>query len=308
MIKLYLSFLVVALLCTSCATPTRQTDKLFKLHEGLPSEVKLSQVPFVKQAKNHCGPATMKMVLSNAGKDIALETLNSQMFTKGMEGTFQSEMISVARRNGMLAIEITDLASLLKEISVGNPVIVFQNLGMSFYPHWHYALAVGYDLGGPDIVLHSGPKKFEKSDMRLFERTWTLADHWALLVIRPDQQSATASELMHVKAAAMLEQLGKRDEALLAYRTIQKRWPQSLTALMGIGNVSYSNKNFPEAIRALKLATESHPDSAMAWHNLAIAQGDAGQKKMAKRSAHEALRLVSEKDRNAYSESLKDYL
>jgi tetratricopeptide (TPR) repeat protein len=300
--------MVVAFLSVSCATTTKQTNALFKNHQDLPEKAKLSDVPFIKQAKDHCGPATMSMVLSNAGKNIPLETLNSQMFTKGMDGTFQSEMISVARRNGMMALQIHDLKSLLQEIASGNPVIVFQNLGFSFYPHWHYAVALGYDLSGPDIILHSGPDKLNQSDMRLFERSWKLAGHWGLLILRPDQLSATGNELTHAGAAAMLEQLGKLDEALIAYETIQKRWPRSLTALMGAGNVLYTQRKFLLAVQSFKLATKFHPQSAMGWHNLAIAQGDAGLRSDAHRSSEKAMELVSAKDRNAYAESLRDYL
>ncbi|MBZ5782504.1 C39 family peptidase, partial [Klebsiella aerogenes] len=62
---------------------------------------KIQYVPFIKQKKNHCGPATMAMVLKYAGKEIPLEELNQAMMTHKLKGTFQSEMISVARRNGM---------------------------------------------------------------------------------------------------------------------------------------------------------------------------------------------------------------
>ena len=122
--------LIVALLLVGCATSTRQTDGLVKNHTGLPSSSKLEDVPLIKQARNHCGPAAMAMMMKHAGKNVSLEELTSQMFTKDLEGTFQADMTSTARHQGMLAIQINDLTSLIKEISAGNPVVVFQNLGM----------------------------------------------------------------------------------------------------------------------------------------------------------------------------------
>jgi len=56
-------------------------------------------------------------------------------------------MIAAARRNGFVAIELApNLSDLLAEIAAGNPVVVLQNLALDWYPAWHYAVAIGYDL------------------------------------------------------------------------------------------------------------------------------------------------------------------
>ena len=303
-------FLLLALaqLLVGCATSSRQTDKLLKHHPDLPTKTKISSVPFIKQAKNHCGPSTLAMVMAYQGHEVSLNELTEQTYTKGMEGTFQTEMISSVRRQGLLALPISDLNSLTQEIAGGNPVIVFQNLGLSFYPKWHYAVAVGYNLKGPDIILHSGPEKFEKLDMRYFERSWKLAGYWGLLVLRPDQLSLTGNETTHVTAAAGLEQTGKLDQALKSYQTILTRWPQSLTALIGLGNIFYARKDYPQSIKSLEQAARHHPAAAVVWHNLAIAQGSAGKKKSARFSAKKALTLTDDLTRARFEESLKDWL
>jgi hypothetical protein len=61
-------------------------------------------------------------------------------------------MIGAARRHGRLAYLITGPDSMFEEVAAGHPVIVLQNLGLSWYPVWHYAVVVGYDqLGSAEI-------------------------------------------------------------------------------------------------------------------------------------------------------------
>jgi tetratricopeptide (TPR) repeat protein len=300
-----LSFL--ALLCIGCAT-SPQTDSLVRKHKSIPEKFELRDVPFYEQNRHHCGPATLKMVLENLGRKVSINELNSQMYTSGMKGTFQTEMLSAARRQGMLAIPVNSLAALLKEIASGHPVIVFQNLGLGFFPRWHYAVATGYDIDGPDMFLHTGRDKFEDMDMRMFERSWRLAGYWGLLVLRPDQLSESADEQAHSLAAVALEDMGKFQEAQLAYETILSRWPQSLTPLIGLGNISYAHRDFKGSIGHLKKATQFHPHSAEAWHNLATAQGTVGLKEDAKISSLKALELVSKENKEAFKESLKAWL
>jgi tetratricopeptide (TPR) repeat protein len=300
--------LIVALLLGGCATKTPQTDRLFKDNQHLKSEVILEDVPFIKQKANHCGPATMAMALQNSGKTTSLEDLTQQMYTSSMKGTFQSEMLTAARRNGMLAIPISTVKDLLTELQARHPVIVFQNLGFDFYPNWHYALAVGYKLDGPDLILHTGKNKFHTMDMRLFERSWKLAGFWGMVVLAPDQLSAVASDADHVAAAARLEELGMLKEAKLAYQTVLGRWPQSQLALLGLGNVYYALKDYQASIDTLKLASNYHPSSPMVWHNLAIAQGAAGKLPDARISGLKAIELVQSDQKENYQISLKNWL
>lgn len=300
--------LLVALLFVSCATSTKQTDRLVKKHDSLPEKSLLQGVPLIQQARNHCGPATMTMVLRYEGIDASLDEVTSQLFTEKMEGSFQTDMLSTARRHGMITISITNMTALIKEVSEGHPVIVFQNLGLTWSPRWHYAVVTGHDFNGPDIFLHTGNEKNVKTDMRFFERTWKLGNYWGLLVLKPNQLSETGSEKDHLEAANLLESSGKIDEAFIAYKTILKKWPNNLVALIGLGNVTYSKKQFTKSAEYLETATKLHPDSALAWHNLATAQGAAGQKAKAKKSAKKALELADEATRESFEGSLNSWL
>lgn len=248
------------------------------------------------------------MVLKAKGLEADLKEITRQTYTPGSKGSFSIDMISAVRRRGLLGVPIRDLTSLLTEVAAGHPVIVFQNLWFPWMPNWHYAVAVGYDLTGPDLILHSGKDKFDEMDMRLFERSWSMTQYWGLLVLSPGEMAASVDDLGHVSAISGLEQTGKFEEALKGYEAVIAKWPTSLPALIGLGNVHFEKKNFARSVQYLLEATKSHVGSSVAWHNLATAQGAAGKIKDAQVSARQALSLAEGSDLEAYKTSLKAYL
>lgn len=303
---LHIRFILVALLLTGCATHSPQTDRLLEVESEIPQKAFISDVPFHEQEENHCGPASLTMMLQHAGKEISVKEVTEMTFTPGMQGTFQADILSASRRLGMLTLPIKDLRSILMEISEEHPVLVFQNMGLEKFPKWHYAVATGYDLSGPDLLLHTGGDKFKEVDLRFFERTWRLGQYWAVVILQPGDLSLSASELEHVAAAAALESLGLFKEAEKSYLAILTKWPQSLGSLIGMGNIHFTKKEFKKSVGYLKEATIMAPKSAMAWHNLAIAQWKSSLKAAAKISAKNALELASEEDVIKFRESLKE--
>jgi len=260
------------LLLSACVSATPQADRLLLDTRNLPKSSHIEGVPFIPQSANYCGPATLTMALNWAGENITLEELAPQVYTPGMKGTLPIDMLSAARRQGVMAIPMSGLNDLFLEINAGNPVIVFENLALSWLPQWHYALVFGYDVSSEKVTMHSGPEAFKQWDLRKFERSWKLGEYWGLVILKKGQLSASADEMSHVKAAAALEKLGKFTEAESAYRTILNRWPQSLISKLGRANIAYSQKDFRSAVGFLKQASREHPGSQMVAHNLLIAE------------------------------------
>lgn len=301
-------FLGFALL-SGCATTAKQTETVLKdPPHGLPRQAVVANVPFIEQSANHCGPATLAMATAWAGRPISVAELTEQVYTPGAHGSYQADMVSAARRNGFLAIPMQNLPSLLAEVAAGHPVIVFENLAFNWYPMWHYALVYGYDLDAENVLMHSGPVKAKTWDMRKFERSWMLGDYWGLIVLKPGELAASADDLAHATAAAALEQTGHASEAEIVYRSILAKWPQSLPALIGVANAGYARNDAAEAARYLTTAVNAHPDSAAAWHNLAIAQDRLHRRTDARTSALKALKLAPPAAKAVYSQSLKELL
>lgn len=263
---------IVLLLGTGCAS-TPQTDAVLGEPAGLPASRLLTEVPFVAQGESEadidCGPASLAMVGRWAGiRDLSAADLVSGMITPGKRGTLQADFTGAARRSGLIAIPLRALRDILMEVSQGAPVVVFQNLGSSANPLWHYAVAVGYDLRDETLTLHSGRHRLLTMDLAQFERTWTSAGEWALLVLPPGRLSATASPAEQLLASSALEKTGQHREASRAYRAFLSRWPENAGAWFGLGNALADQGELRESIAAFEHALERSPGNEAILHNL----------------------------------------
>ena len=304
-----LSFIFLLFGVVACATAPKQTEKLLADHSGIPERAKVRNVTFIKQSENYCGSATLAMAMGSAGLKVDQEELATKAYTTSQAGALQGDMIGASRRMGLVTVEVRTMPDLLLELASGRPVIVLQNLSFPWLPKWHYALITGYDLEDVRVDMISGDRPHHSMNMRAFEPTWEIANHWGLVVLPPGVLSVTAGELAHTTAAAGLEQVGHFKNAELTYLAVLKKWPQSLTALIGLGNTHYQRKDLERARRFLHEATEFHPQSSIAWHNLATVQGELGQSKAAHESAVRALETApDEGTREAYRRGLRPWL
>ena len=265
-------FILAGLLAAmmGCATGATQSRDLLLAPGSLPYYHSIENVPFVNQAAGHCGPASLSMVMKHSGAEVSPERLADEMYTPELKGSLQNDLIGTARRNGMMAIPIYDFTNLFSEVTSGHPVIILENLGLSWVPQWHYAVVVGFDLRNEEIILHSGHEAFSHESLKVFENSWRLADYWGLVIMPAGELSATASERDHVAAAAGLELAHKWVEAELSYHRILIKWPQSLVALIGLANINFARGNLKEAKSFLKSALRFHPESEAAKHNLVV--------------------------------------
>jgi len=214
------------------------------------------------------------MVLGATGRSVEPEMLRPQLYLPGRHGSLQMEMLAAARRNGLVAVELSSgLSGLLAELAAGNPVIVLQNLAFDWSPVWHYAVAIGYDLDAQRIVLRSGGERRLAMRLGSFERSWGRSDHWAMLALPPQRAPASVSQRDHLSAVAKLEKVD-RGAARIAYQSVLARTPDDLVALLGLGNTAYAEGDLESAERAFRKAARAHPDSAAAHNNLAQALAD----------------------------------
>ena len=295
------ALIVIAL--AGCATP--QTDRLLEVRTALPPSAEVAGVPFFPQQLYYCGPAALAMVLSWSGLPVTQDEIAAQVYTPGREGTLGSDIVAGARRNGRLAVPVNQLSDLTAELAAGHPAVVFQNLGLGWFPVWHYAVAVGYDLTSGDLVLHSGLDARLRTPLRTFERTWARTDYWGLVVLPPGELPVSADEVTVLRAATGLEQAGRFDAAAAAYAAIAERWPDSLEAWIGRGNAAYAAGDLDQAEDAFRTAVRRHPDAAAAWNNLAHVLGETGRRAEAVAAARRAVRLGGP-DATTYRATLRE--
>jgi len=276
-----------------------------KKTSGIPSRFELDAVPFFPQKAYQCGPAALAEVLQYSGLGITPENLTSEVFIPEKKGSLQTALIGAARRHGRIAYAVSDPEDLFKEVAAGNPVVVLLNLGLSWYPVWHYAVVIGYDLTEKTVVLRSGNIAREVLSFWVFENTWARSHHWGIIILRPDQFPAVVKEDRFTEAVFGLEKARRFDDAIDGYQTVLTRWPDSLSALMGIGNCYYALGELQSAETAFRKAIRVHPQSGSAFNNLAQILFELGQKKEALAAARKAVSLGGPLN-SAYQKTLKE--
>jgi tetratricopeptide (TPR) repeat protein len=258
---------------------------------GLPPRAEVAGVPFHPQKELYCGPAALATALGWSGLATDQDAIAATVYTPGVEGTLGHDLIGAAQRHGRLAVPVASLRALLQEVAAGHPVLVLQNLGLDWYPQWHYAVAIGYDLEAGELVLRSGAEARHAIALDTFERTWARADHWAIVVLPPDSLPASADEPDVIRSAAALERTNRMADAAIAYDAILRRWPASLPALIGRGNARYGAGDLAGAEAAYRAALRHHPDAAVAWNNLAEVLALRGARDAALIAARRAVAL-----------------
>jgi tetratricopeptide (TPR) repeat protein len=232
--------------------------------------VELTDTPFYAQQRYQCGPASLAMVLGQRGERVSPDELVARVYLPERQGSVAPEVVATARAYGMVVYQLPpNLNALLREVAAGNPVLVLQNLGLSWLPKWHYAVVVGYDLESGELILRSGITARHRVSLSLFDRTWQRGKRWGITLLRPGQLPATSAPLNYMKAVYALEQLNQHEEALLAYRSASRHWPGESSLSLAQGNLEYRLGRYREAEQTLRTALEHHPASAALWNNLA---------------------------------------
>lgn len=236
-----------------------------------PQPVELTDVPFHPQEAYQCGPAALAELLGWSGVAVEPEELEPSLFIPDRKGTLQVELISQTRQRDRVPYPIDgSFDAILDELEAGNPVLVFQNLSLPWWPIWHYAVIVGYDPDSERFILRSGEHKRLETELDRFRRTWDRGDRWAMVVTRPDQLPATAEANRWFRGGADLEQTGRGDSARQVFETGRERWPEHAGFHLGLFNLHYAAGE-PEAAedairRGLQQAEGNH---GVLWNNLA---------------------------------------
>lgn len=256
---------------------------------GLPRNAELTATPFFAQTEYQCGPAALATALGVVGIEAAPATLADEVFLPARGGSLQAEMLAGARRHGAVATLIPGtVEAVLRELAAGHVVVVMQNLGLSWWPVWHYAVVVGYDLDAGEVHLRSGSTQRDSLRLRTFEHTWARSGFWAFVALPPGEWPATAQARAAVEAALGFERVATSAQALRTYESALQRWPDELALAVGLGNAAYASGDKPRAAVVFRQAAQRH-DSGAAWVNLGTVLLELGQRDEAIAAARHAL-------------------
>ncbi len=278
---------LLALLLAACGTQG-QTAALLKDPGDLPPRAQVTGMPFYPQKYDtYSAPAVVAMALIWTGMNPPAVDLRPLLDLPGGEGNLRREIIETVRVNGRLGVPVPGLAGILAELAAGQPVMVLQNFGTGWFPRWHYALAVGYDLDSEELYLHTGYRGRRPTRLGPFEFSWT---GWALVVLNPGVLPVSASLADSMDAATGLAQAGNFIAAAATYEAIADRWPDTFAALLGLGRNRHALHDLLGAEAAFRKAIEAAPDTAApAWNDLAYVLAGLGRHGAALDAARQAI-------------------
>ena len=280
-----------------------QTRLLQEQQPGrLSSPVLLADVGFFPQEAYQCGPAALATVLAYSQQQVTADELVSQVYIPARQGSLQIEMLATARRYNRLPYVLpASLDSMLQEVAAGLPVLVMQNLGLSRWPQWHYAVVVGFDLTDGTLTLRSGTRRDYEMPMAVFERTWARAAHWAVVILPPGKMPVDNNQTRYFQMLADAEPILREESVTAAWRAGVQRWPASDLMSLGLSNHLYGQGLVQDAASVLEQLLAVDTSSAAAHNNLAWLMLELGQTEEAIRLAREAVRLDA-----AFTQTLED--
>jgi hypothetical protein len=280
----------LASLLAGCAASPPLADGL---PAAAPRAIELDSTPFFPQEEFQCGPAALATLLVASGVDVTPETLAPEVFIPGRRGSLSLELVGAARRHGRLPwVLATTAEEMVAELEAGRPVLVLQNLGVTQFPVWHYAVLIGYDADRNVALLRSGGEKRVEMRWQRFAGTWHRGGRFAMTTPRPAEIPAHADPARFVSAAAGLEAAGQRRAAGEAYAAATARWPDEPLAWLGRGNVAYADGDRAAAADAYTRAIRLDPADAAARNNLAELLLDAGCLEESRRQVERASALA----------------
>ena len=197
----------------------------------------IEEVPFYPQQDFYCGPTTLSEVFNYYKQDLSPDEIAPQLFIPGQQGSLQVEMMVASRENAFLPYtDYGTLSNIISLVADNIPVIVFQNVSISLFPQWHYAVVIGYDLSNREIILHTGLTPQHQMSFELFGRTWARGEYWMLAPLPVGKTSQQLNSYTYVSAAYDILSLGNETLGVGFLESAIKQWPDYWLPYFLIGN------------------------------------------------------------------------
>ena len=140
-------------------------------------------VPFYKQDREKCGPASLASVLAYYGVPIQPDAISESTYDPKLKGSLITDLENYARRMGFITESGQgDMERLKKFIDNRKPVIALVDTGMWIAAKPHYLVLFGYNDEG--FVMHDGENPSQVCPYPEFFRMWEKMGRIYLLVHR----------------------------------------------------------------------------------------------------------------------------
>jgi tetratricopeptide (TPR) repeat protein len=272
------SFLIglMALFYGCQATPQADSLKAHMLNSFAQKHL-IESVPFYPQQEFYCGPTTLSEVFNYYGTQNSPETIAPNTFIPKQQGTLQVEMSVAARQHGFLAYSDSGtLSKIISLVSDNIPVIVFQNVSTSWFPQWHYALVIGYDIPSRKFILHTGLTPKHLMSFELFERTWARGEYWMLAPLPPEKISKYLDPFIFINAAYDMLNIANEERGIHFLKSATKQWPENWLPYFLIAN-HFIETTPVESVKWFSLGLEAGQSEPAYLNNYSIALLNIGE-------------------------------
>jgi tetratricopeptide (TPR) repeat protein len=283
-----LGLLVLISALGGCAAQRAIVSGAPSLH-GQDTVLELTETPFFPQEALECGPAALATVLGAAGVDAHPDALVREVYTPGLGGSLQLELVAAARARGFVPYVVSpDADALFAELRAGRPVLVLQNLRLRTWPAWHYAVVIGVEPAAERVILRSGPERRLASPAKRFLRSWDRAERWGLVLLEPGVLPARPDRQRYFDAVAGVEDTGHYAAAAAAWQAALTAWPGDSIAQFGHATASYLDGDLETARAGYEALLAAEPEHAAALNNLGHLLAEVGCPASARRLAERA--------------------
>ncbi len=271
-------FLVTTLLAvlSGCASFPAAVSQL-----DAPGTVALDDTPFFPQERFQCGPAALATILNASGLSATPDQLVARVYIPEKRGSIRTEMIAAVRQNDRLPYPVNaTLQTIADELNAGRPVLILQNLGLSWYPRWHYAVVIGYDADADEWLLRSGLDAVRRTPTKVLLHTWRRSDYWGIVALRASELPTSVNPVVYANVISTLEQTGRQATADVAWQTLADAFPDFAIGLLGRANSALALDDLQMAADYFQAAIAADPAMHAARNNLAMTQlmmGNAAQ-------------------------------
>jgi ABC-type bacteriocin/lantibiotic exporter with double-glycine peptidase domain len=150
---------------------------------GEVSAFQIESVPFVKQDRQQCGPASLASVLSFYGVSVQANSVSEVTYDPRIGGSLITDLENFARRLGFRTESGQGTVEKVKGfINQKMPVIVLIDLGFWLASKPHYLVLFGYTEKG--FIAHDGERASKIYDYSEFGKKWDKMGNTYLLIYR----------------------------------------------------------------------------------------------------------------------------
>jgi tetratricopeptide (TPR) repeat protein len=284
--------LLLALLPACGPTSKRLRNEL---HEGARG-IYLPGVPFVRQRRDHCGPAALASVAQYCGIDASQDAIARETYLPSIRATLTIDLERCARDLGLWVLAEQGSADNMRAwLDRRIPVVALLRLGWLQGRALHYVVVTGYHADRGYFIAHTGHFSNRPISFRTFESQSAAAGRWLLVACQPEKVTWPLSADGHKRLGLIFERKGDLRRARDEFQRAVDGDPAKALHRYNLANVLLRLGDAPGAERRYREALEREPDFADAHNNLAMLLLRLGRHDEALAAARRAMALGGER-------------